>query len=360
MDSHLPSLLERKVDFDIRAAVELLSPPPRFAGTSFENYLPNSNFPSQAEAVRTCSAFAASLSSAQPGHRGLLSLRRQAAPQGRGIYIDGGFGVGKTHLLGAIYRGAPEPKAYLSFVDLVNFVGATGFERAVHELSDYVLVAVDEFELDDPGETVLVSSLLDRLASAGVNLAATSNTLPERLGEGRFAAVDFMREIQGLAARFQVVSIDGPDYRHRRLNLTNVEVDGSRLLEIAGARGAVTTLDRFDPLLAKLAATHPVMYSRLIDGVDLALVEDGRAFTSLDAALRFVVLVDRAYETGTSLVVAGVRLQELFPGSFLKGGYRKKFGRALSRLSQLHEEAEVPPTGLEGDGPADESAAEAG
>ena len=36
-------------------------------------------------------------------------------------------------------------------------------------------------------------------------LAATSNTLPDRLGEGRFAADDFLREIQGLAAHFDVL-----------------------------------------------------------------------------------------------------------------------------------------------------------
>lgn len=360
MASQVSSLLERKVDFDIRAAVELLSPPPRFAGTSFQNYIPNRSFPSQAEAVRSCREFVNAITSTQPGRRGRLSLRRQARPQGSGIYLDGGFGVGKTHLLGAIHREAPSPKAYLSFVDLVNFVGAVGFERAVQELSGYVLIAVDEFELDDPGETVLVSSLLDRLASAGVNLAATSNTLPDRLGEGRFAAVDFMREIQGLAARFQVVSIDGPDYRHRRLNLADAEADGKRLVEMALARGEVITLDRFEPLLAKLADTHPVMYSRLIQGVDLALIEHAHTFSSLDAALRFVVLVDRAYETGTSLVLADVRLERLFPESFMKGGYRKKFGRALSRLCQLREEAESRPPGLEGDGPADEGAAEAG
>ena len=48
-------------------------------------------------------------------------------------------------------------------------------------------------------------------------LAATSNTLPDRLGEDRFAAADFLREIQGLAAHFDVVRIDGEDYRHRGL-----------------------------------------------------------------------------------------------------------------------------------------------
>ena len=79
------------------------------------------------------------------------------------------------------------------------------------------MVCIDEFELDDPGDTVLMSSLLNRLVDAGVRLAATSNTLPDRLGEGRFAADDFLREIQGLSAHFDVYRIDGDDYRHRGL-----------------------------------------------------------------------------------------------------------------------------------------------
>ncbi len=48
-------------------------------------------------------------------------------------------------------------------------------------------------------------------------LAATSNTLPGKLGEGRFAAADFLREIQGLSAHFRPLRIDGEDYRHRGL-----------------------------------------------------------------------------------------------------------------------------------------------
>jgi len=47
---------------------------------------------------------------------------------------------------------------------------------------------------------VLVSTLLTRLREGGVKLAATSNTLPGRLGEGRFAADDFLREIAAAAA----------------------------------------------------------------------------------------------------------------------------------------------------------------
>ena len=48
-------------------------------------------------------------------------------------------------------------------------------------------------------------------------LAATSNTLPGKLGEGRFASADFLREIQGLSAHFRPLRIDGEDYRHRGL-----------------------------------------------------------------------------------------------------------------------------------------------
>ena len=66
--------------------------------------------------------------------------------------------------------------------------------------ADYRLLCIDEFELDDPGDTVLVSTLLSRLVASGVRVAATSNTLPDALGEGRFAADDFLREIQALAA----------------------------------------------------------------------------------------------------------------------------------------------------------------
>ena len=139
---------------------------------------------------------------------------------GRGLYLDGGFGVGKTHLLASLWHEAEGPKLFATFVELTHLVGALGFADAVDGSAAYRLLCIDEFELDDPGDTVLVSTLLGRLVAAGVRVAATSNTLPDALGEGRFAADDFLREIQALAAQFDVVRIDGPDYRHRDVGLT--------------------------------------------------------------------------------------------------------------------------------------------
>ena len=145
------------------------------------------------------------------------------APAGpMGLYLDGGFGVGKTHLLASAWHAVPSPKAYGTFVELTHLVGALGFAEAVRRLSAHRLLAIDEFELDDPGDTMLVTRLLRELTDAGVYVAATSNTLPDKLGEGRFAAEDFLREIQSVSARFGVVRVDGPDYRHRGLP------DGSR------------------------------------------------------------------------------------------------------------------------------------
>jgi cell division protein ZapE len=51
--------------------------------------------------------------------------------------------------------------------------------------------------------------------ASGTRLAATSNTPPAALGEGRFAAADFLREITALADKYQTVRIDGEDYRKR-------------------------------------------------------------------------------------------------------------------------------------------------
>ena len=141
---------------------------------------------------------------------GAGSAASRATPDGpTGVYLDGGYGVGKTHLLASLWHEAPGPKLFATFVELTHLVGALGFHDAVAELSDHRLVCVDEFELDDPGDTVLVSTLLSRLREAGVRLAATSNTLPGKLGEGRFATADFLREIQGLLG---VVRL-GPDRR---------------------------------------------------------------------------------------------------------------------------------------------------
>jgi cell division protein ZapE len=309
-----------------------LVPPPLFAGVRFETYRPDPGEPSQAAAVDQLQRFAATLS--DPARRGRL-WRRPPRP-GRGVYLDGGFGVGKTHLLASLWHQAPAPKAYATFVELTQLAGALGFAQVVDRLAGFRLLAIDEFELDDPGDTVLMSSLLARLAERGVALAATSNTLPDRLGEDRFATEDFVREIQGLAARFTSIRIDGPDYRHRGLPTAPAAWAAAAVAEAAARHGG--TVDDFGELVRHLAGLHPSRYGALVDGVPLAGLTGVRPLADEADALRVVVLADRLYDRQIPVRVAGAPVDAVFGADMLASGYRKKYRRAISRLVALVRE----------------------
>ncbi len=257
------------------------------------------------------------------------------------MYLDGGFGVGKTHLLASLWHAAPVPpaaKAFCTFVELTHLVGALGFQQAVRTLGGHRLLCIDEFELDDPGDTVLVSSLLGRLVTEGVALAATSNTLPGRLGEGRFAAADFLREIQGLAAHFRALRIDGEDYRHRGLPEAPAPPPAAEVTRVAHTLPGAT-LDDFPALLAHLARIHPSRYGALCDGLGAVCLTGVRPVADQATALRLVVLADRLYDREIPVLAAGVPFDRLFGEEMLNGGYRKKYFRAVSRLTALARDA---------------------
>ena len=314
-----------------------LVPPPLFVQVSFDSYLPDPSEPTQVAAVTALRAFAESV--AAPARSRSRWRRANVRPEGRsGVYLDGGFGVGKTHLLAALWRAVEAPAAFATFVELTQLVGALGFADSVERLQDYRVLCIDEFELDDPGDTVLMSTLLTRLAESDVRLAATSNTLPDRLGEDRFAAGDFLREIHGLAARFSVIRIEGPDYRHRGLvpspqPMTDGHLDAEATT--AAARGEVVAADDFDPLLAHLAHVHPSRYGALVEGLDAVAWKGVRTLEDQAAALRLAVLVDRLYDHDVRVLASGVGLDRVFAAELLTGGYRKKYFRALSRLAAL-------------------------
>ncbi|MFF3753347.1 cell division protein ZapE [Streptomyces sp. NPDC002018] len=328
-------------------------PPPRFDSVRFDTYVPDPGQPSQSQAVAALSAFAAGLGGAHgpggsgPGRGSGSGLRRwfakkPAAPTGpRGVYLDGGYGVGKTHLLASLWHATPAPaeeKAFGTFVELTNLVGALGFQQTVQTLGGHRLLCIDEFELDDPGDTVLISSLLRRLVEAGVALAATSNTLPGKLGEGRFAAADFLREIQGLAARFRPLRIDGEDYRHRGLPEAPAPYTDEQVTGAAYATEGAS-LDDFPGLLDHLARVHPSRYGALMDGVRAVCLTDVGPVPDQSTALRLVVLADRLYDREIPVLASGLPFDRLFGEEMLNGGYRKKYFRAISRLTALARDA---------------------
>ncbi|MFD7627617.1 cell division protein ZapE [Streptomyces sp. NPDC059851] len=345
-DAGPQSLCAREPRVPAERLVAEMVPPPRFDSVRFDTYVPDPTQPSQAEAVSTLSGFAAGLGGAHASGSGkrrwFSRAPKAAAPAApRGVYLDGGYGVGKTHLLASLWHATPaEPalKAFGTFVELTNLVGALGFQQTVETLGGHRLLCIDEFELDDPGDTVLVSSLLSRLVERGVALAATSNTLPGKLGEGRFAAVDFLREIQGLSAHFRPLRIDGQDYRHRGLPEAPAPFSDEQVTKAAYATGGAS-LDDFPGLLDHLAKVHPSRYGALTEGVSAVCLTDVVPVPDQSTALRLVVLADRLYDREIPVLASGVPFDRLFSDDMLNGGYRKKYFRAISRLTALARDA---------------------
>ncbi len=305
-------------------------PPPRFGTVRFSDYVPA--HATQAEALAAVQGFA----HAPPPPR-RWSWRRSEPVGATGLYLDGGFGVGKTHLLAALWHASSEPrKVYLSFAELVAAIGTLGMPRALEALGHERLYCIDEFELDDPGNTLIVKTFLAHVFDRGARVLTTSNTAPNAQGEGRFDAASFRREIQSIAARFRTVRIDGPDHRF---------ADRDRAL-LAPAAAAAAPDDAvhasWGELHAALADLHPVRYGAWGREARAFVVGGAEPIPDQQRALRWVHFIDKLYDQRVPLWLTGdVAIADLFDPHYAAGAYAKKHDRCRSRLAEMLAEAEA-------------------
>jgi cell division protein ZapE len=119
-----------------------LVPPPQFDGATFDSYRADAAYPSQDEAKETLIRFAGR---GAPVKRGGLFSRAKKEPEIKpGVYLDGGFGVGKTHLLASIYHAMPARRKYFgSFIEYTALVGALGYKNTVDLLKGADLLCID-------------------------------------------------------------------------------------------------------------------------------------------------------------------------------------------------------------------------
>lgn len=330
----ITSLLERHPVMSIEAMLAHFVPPAQFESASLDSYIPDPAYPSQAQAVEKARAFVQGAPASSSGwfRSAGKTSQSQVKP---GIYLDGGFGVGKTHLLAAMWHLIPGRTYYGTFIEFTALVGALGYRGAVDHLKGAALLAIDEFELDDPGDTMVMSRLLGELVASGTRLAATSNTPPAALGEGRFAAEDFLREITALADKFVTVRIDGEDYRKRDFE-GHAHVFDREAREFAQAsyRGEVA-VDDFSEVIDHLATIHPSRFVGLVEGLDAVSWGEVFQLHNQAQALRLVALIDRLYDARIPILATGLPLDEVFDDTMLGGGYRKKYLRATSRMISL-------------------------
>ncbi|RIK45475.1 MAG: cell division protein ZapE [Chloroflexi bacterium] len=321
--------------------------PPRFRSATFDTYQPAAGYPSQRIASERVAAAVRALQERGSGSTRLFGrVLRRPEPQWRGLYLDGGFGVGKTHLIAAAWHAAEGlDRAYLSFQELTYVVGALGMARTLDLLGAADLICLDEFELDDPGNTMLATSFVRGALERGARVIATSNTLPNELGQGRFSAHAFQREIGQLAASFDTLRIDGEDYRHRHFS---ADARPMRLLANGSLPndGIAVVGEDWSRLLRSLAALHPIHYARIAASLPPLWLRDVAPLPDQDAALRFVHFADKLYDYRVPLYLSGeVTLESLFPSTFGYGPFERKFRRCRSRLYEmLTEPIEAPIT----------------
>lgn len=343
-EQHSPRLTARHPEISGAELVTTLVPPPQFDHATFDSYVPDPEYPSQAEARDLLRTFVEPQTI--PQRNGFLGFGRKKKQETSdpvriskpGIYLDGGFGVGKTHLLAAAWHATVGRKYFGTFIQYTALVGALGYDGTVSVLTGAKLICIDEFELDDPGDTMLMTRLIRDLTEAGAKFIATSNTPPNALGEGRFAAADFMREIQAMSDRFVTLRIDGVDYRQRDTTSDAVALpEDAYAFALAGSTAASERMtdDSFDELLAHLATVHPSSYVGLLRGVQRIGIRGVHEIDDQSAALRFVAFIDRVYDAQIPISATGIPLTAIFGGGMLDGGYRKKYLRCISRLNAL-------------------------
>ena len=291
----------------------------------------------------------------------------------QGIYLWGGVGRGKTHIVNALHAALPFPDKmrvhFHSFMQLVHQkLRALGAREdplvAVAEdlARDTRIICFDEFHVSDITDAMLLGRLLKALFSRGVTLVATSNIAPDELDLGGLQRARFLPAIALLKAHTHVVYLDGGiDYRLRVLERSEIyycplnanaeealkvcfealaEENVRTAAPVAIAGRSIETRASADGIIwfefAAICETarsavdyieiarryHPVVVSKV------PIMDD----TLRDRVVRFIHLVDELYERNVNLILSAAALPEdLYVGEHLT----VRFDRARSRLAEM-------------------------
>jgi len=293
-----------------------------------------------------------------------------------GLYLWGTVGRGKTFLMDLFVASLPHGVALRRHFH--RFMGEVHEHlRALGERQNPLaevaagiaarcrVLCLDEFLVNDIGDAMILSGLLDALFARGVSLVTTSNTAPANLYRDGLQRARFLPAIALIERRCHVVEMaSSHDWRLRALTrapvyLTPPGAEAHRALEriFAGqARGSVQEsgtlhvngrdipfVKRDDDIIwfefaALCEGPRAVAdYIALAKAGPTVIVANVPQFTiySEDAAKRFVQLVDEFYDRHVKLVLsAAAPITELYDGERL----RAEFGRTESRLIEMQSE----------------------
>jgi len=293
-----------------------------------------------------------------------------------GLYLWGPVGRGKTFLMDLFAAGLPHGVVLRRHFH--RFMGEV--HASLRELGDRQsplvevaagiatrcrVLCLDEFLVNDIGDAMILSNLLNALFERGVSLVTTSNTAPANLYKDGLQRARFLPAIALIEQRCHVIELaSSHDWRLRALTqapvyLTPPGAESHRALErifasqATGATehdGALHINGRDIPFHKRAENILWFEFAALCEGPRavadyIALAKAGPTiiianvpqFTlySEDAAKRFVQLVDEFYDRRVKLVLsAAAPITELYDGERL----RAEFGRTESRLIEMQSE----------------------
>lgn len=291
----------------------------------------------------------------------------------QGLYIWGGVGRGKTHIVNSLFAALPFPDKmrvhFHSFMQLVHQK-----LRALGQREDPLLsvaedlagrtriICFDEFHVSDITDAMLLGRLLKALFSRGVTLVATSNIAPDDLYLGGLQREQFLPAITLIKTHTDVVHLDSAvDYRLRVLErspvyysplgraaeealskcfeaLAGEDISPDTCIEIAGrgidTRAVADGIAWFEYAAiceTARAASDYIEVARRYNTVLLSnvpVMDDNQR----DRVVRFIHLIDELYEHNVNLILSAAALpDDLYVGRHLS----VRFDRARSRLAEM-------------------------
>lgn len=291
----------------------------------------------------------------------------------RGLYLWGGVGRGKTHLMDLFFESLPfEAKQRTHFHRFMQQVHhqlreLTGQKNPLRIVGERIaattrVLCFDEFFVADITDAMLLAGLLQELFVRGVTLVATSNVEPANLYRDGLQRQRFLPAIGLLERHTTVLNVDGGiDHRLRLLEQAElyhcpldagadaslarsfaslapepgrenatIEVEG-RLIRVRRLAENVAWFDFTDLCEGPRSQNDYIWLAREFATVLLGGVPVLDA-TRDDAARRLVNLVDEFYDRSVKLVVsAAAPPAGLYTGSRL--GF--EFQRTASRLIEM-------------------------
>ena len=299
-------------------------------------------------------------------------MGRPAAPE-RGLYIWGGVGRGKTHLVDTFYASlALERKLRVHFHRFMQRVHSaltqhSGAKNPLEVVADEIaneamVLCFDEFFVSDIGDAMILGGLIDALFRRGVTLVATANIPPQELYRDGLQRSRFLPAIALLEQHLTVTHLEAAtDYRFRtlqRADLWHVPHDRTAAEALSAYFSSLTGREAGDPrsvdinqrpltLLADAPGVAWATFSTLCEEPRSAVdyVEMAREYHTVlieqiplldrdkeDAVRRFINQVDEFYDRNVILIASAAEAPEaLYVGSRL----RFEFDRAVSRLQEM-------------------------